>query len=100
MKRCAARPRCAARGCVLSRPDSAAIGAPGVLASHHPSHPGDEPSFCWSLLAQALIRNGACYLAAPNLPARRLRDAPGVDEENAVDGDASEPEGVAHTLAE
>src|SRR3954451_14916486 len=45
MKRCAAGPRWAARFVVLGRPDSAAIGAPCVLASHHPAHPVGEPSF-------------------------------------------------------
>src|SRR5215217_8234804 len=50
MKRYAAGPRWAARCCVLGRPDSAAIGPPCVLASHHPSHPVNEPSFCWSPL--------------------------------------------------
>jgi hypothetical protein len=36
-----AEPRRAAQGGVLSRLDSAAIGAPCVLALHHPAHLGD-----------------------------------------------------------
>ena len=42
MKACAARPRWPARDCVLSRPHSAAMGAPCVLVTHRPSRPVDE----------------------------------------------------------
>jgi hypothetical protein len=50
MSDCAARPRSAARCCVLSRPDSATIGPPCVLAAHSPIAPGRRTSLCESLL--------------------------------------------------
>src|SRR4029079_8768210 len=54
MSDCVARPRSAARCRVLSRPDSATIEPPCVLAAHSPIAPDRRTSLCESFLALTL----------------------------------------------